>query len=490
MHGSSYSAVIHNTSVVPVEIQIEVSSRGLPGMTIVGLPGRAVRESRERIRSALRSSGYRLPSKKITVNLRPAAIPKQASPLDLATAIALLSAFQMIPPLQMNRLYIGELGVDGKVYPVQSCFALLSAAQTLGITEAVVSTSQSLSGAPNKLSVFTANTLQDVIQFIKGEQKNVVQIHPIFESPKKTLIEQFLHDYPQEPLLLRAMSITAVGNHHLALIGPPGSGKSRIAQALPYLTPLLTDVQWEKLQIKNSIACLEEKETTRFTPVIRVYPHHSLSSLIGTKRTVGLLELSRNGTLVLEEMQSYSTEMLIALRSLLDPIEIQGQQQRMIATINPCPCGYLGSRFQNCHCSNASISNYRKRLSPALLDRFDLVMYTEKQQVHSPPADILGEQLLQTIDEALKIQQKRNHGITNCHIRSMHDERLSLSTDAVRFLSTIESEKHFNYRQLLSLARVGRSIADLSGEKSVQTPHLLEACQYIQRDLWETRMKN
>ena len=484
-------AALSGVEGVPVEVEVRISSQ-LPQVEIVGLPHATVRESTARVRSAIVSSGYRFPGQRVTINLAPAELPKTGSALDLAIAVGILVASGNVPQEAVTGIaFVGELSLDGRIRPVRGALALALSAREASCRTVILPTSNASAAAlAPDLDALGANTLSEVVAHLLGVER-IEATQPSANPPEDDCA--CLSDVRGQPFAKRGIEIAAAGGHGLLFCGPPGSGKSMLAQRLPGLLPPLT--REEALEVARIRGVASMADTLPFRPPFRA-PHHSASraGLLGggTPARPGEVSFAHLGVLFLDELTEFDRQGLESLRQVLEtrcvtlarasvscvlPANFQ-----FVAACNPCPCGWYRSGVRDCRCDTGAIVRYRRKLSGPLLDRIDLrvelspVRWSDLQE--PDPVVVPSTEIRARVASARKRQTRRGFR-SNAEIP---DTRLDLtvqaSADALRLLGRAVDRLGISARGARRTLRVARTIADLAHEERVTTTALAEALAY------------
>lgn len=476
----TWSACLDGASGQKVQIEASRQSESGPAIHITGLAGDIVRESRERVRACLRGYGFDLPSGKLVVNLSPAATKKQGSQLDLGMAMALAGAEGYLPQeALLTHAFLGELSLTGQLLPINQALPLLDSLldepQLFGIV--VPAANESELRVLNSKKIIPCENIGEVLTYLNdGERPKRFFTPRVFEhQDAPSSFDKVLG----HSTVKRAVEIALSGNHHLLMIGPPGSGKTLMAESIPeLLSPLCPDEILEVMKIYSLAGMAYENIFQR--PYRS--PHHSISSsafLGGGSGTVvpGEVSLAHRGVLFLDEFAEFRRDCIEGLRQPLQSgiIHLHRVSRSvslpaeflLIAAMNPCPCGFKGSKYRVCHCSPENLNRYRKKLSGPLLDRFDLCVWMD-----STPLDLLApsEPKAETVRASVRrLSPLEKKG-------DLESESASLSSECRAWVSEYLGKS--SHRSLLKVLRVSKTIARLNSRKDVQVSDLAEAWTY------------
>lgn len=481
------SVVGLNAPSVMVEVHL---SQGLPAVTMVGLPEAAVRESKDRVRSAIINSGFQFPNRRLTINLAPADLPKDGARLDLPIAIGILAASGQIDETVLAQYeFIGELALNGDLRAISGALAVSRALKADQRTLIVPKDNADEAVKVDGVKVLQADTLKAVCQHLMNEQ-------PLSQAEHKTSYQSAnymldLADVKGQHQARRALEIAAAGGHSLLFCGSPGTGKTLMASRLPTILPPLNDHEALEVASIYSIANSDYDYGTR--PFRQV--HHTTSAVAlvggGSSPKPGEITLANRGVLFLDEIPEFDRKVLEVLRQPIENKEIvisrANSQVRfpanfqLVAAMNPCPCGYYGDKSGRCQCRPEQIKRYQEKLSGPLLDRIDLHITVPALPASDLQSAQKGESsavVRERVIQAYQRQQARQ-GKANNELSPSELDQFALLGDAEsRILAMAQSRLNLSARGYHRVLRVARTIADLAGSDNIQTPHLTEALSY------------
>lgn len=488
-----------------VYVQVDVSA-GMPTWEIVGLPDASIRESKERVKTAIKNSGFELQSRKIVVNLAPADTKKEGSFFDLPIAIGILTCIEKIREKSLQNIaFIGELSLNGDLNKINGVLPMCIEAKKLGIDKIILPIENAKEASVvDGIEILGANNLSQVVQYLNSETEILPfssNIEDLFKIQNDYILD-FSEVRGQENIK-RALEVAAAGSHNCLLIGSPGSGKTMMARRIPYILPDLSfDESLETTKI-HSVAGVLPKDTPLITHRPFRAPHHTISSssLVGGGRIPkpGEISLAHNGLLFLDELPEFNKNVLEVMRGPLEDAIVTISRVNatltypcnfmLVASMNPCPCGYYGSKDKTCSCTPQSIHNYISKISGPLLDRIDIqveVSPVKYGKLESVSKEECSEQIRKRVNAARKIQLERYKadGIySNSQLTpKLINKYCKLDNPSKKLLQKAFENLGLSARAHGRILKVARTIADLDKKENIEVTHIAEAIQYRSLD--------
>lgn len=501
MSSKILSAAVIGLDAEIVEVEADTGGGEHGIFAMVGLPDAAVSESRERVRSAIKNSGFSFPRVKVTVNLAPADLKKHGPSYDLPVAISILAATGRIEAISSYKdmLFVGELALNGDVRPVNGLLPIALAAKKKGI-KTLFTPRRNAAEAKlvHDIEVMPLNSLRELCAHLEGESALRPEPDRQFDFTNAEILFDMSHIRGQEHVK-RAMEIAAAGAHNMLMSGPPGSGKTLIARTMPSILPNLTLSEALEVTKIYSVAGYLPPGTALVTSRPFRSPHHTASGVAlvggGTWPRPGEISLSHRGVLFLDEFTEFPRQVLDSLRQPLEDGVIHVSRAAgnlcfpakfvLVAAMNPCPCGYYGDREKNCVCSTAQIIGYQKKVSGPILDRIDLHIEVPRLKFEKLAADAPGENstaIKARVEKARAIQRNRFKEapfVTNSEMSSEAVKKFCpVDPASVQLLKTAVDRLHLSARAYFRVLKLSRTIADLSGNPDIAPAHVAEALQY------------